>query len=182
MKKFVVLMLVLGMASLASAVPVLTSAITSWTDGNVTWGLDMANGIVTATTDTAGAYSLSMIQQTSGYGRLDPTAYADLALANGNSAKVGTYEAAGDNGQVWDPYGNPNDGLYWNVEASDLEAGGIEYATGRLFEFDYTVDGNADFSMTYWNGSAFETLLQTPEPMTMVLLGLGGLFLRRRKA
>jgi len=68
------------------------------------------------------------------------------------------------------------------------------YATGILYTYYYTlpsiqqtvvispVAGNTN-SITYGTGSAdvpSTSIVMTPEPMTIALLGLGGLFLRRK--
>jgi hypothetical protein len=179
MKKFLILMLVLGMASTASAV---LTPITTWTDGICTWTLDIANSKIYGTgTSIASDYLSPLIQQSSGTGRLDPTPLANLGTGG---YKDGTYNAAGDLGNFVDPYAGQSgfEGFYWTAQSKDAGATLPDKALGLWFEADVTYANN-DFIMTFYNGAAFETALQgtIPEPVTIALLGLGGLFLRRRK-
>ena len=71
--------------------------------------------------------------------------------------------------------------------------GGL-YATGTVYSFDYTVPSSIPAIWTIGPGAGTNgmglpdlssvtpgALTLTPEPMTIILLGLGGLFLRRRK-
>jgi len=58
--------------------------------------------------------------------------------------------------------------------------------TGKWWDEDFTCTGEGEVVITLWdeNASTVEdtiTITQIPEPMTVALLGLAGLFLRRRK-
>ena len=171
MKKLVILMLVLGMVSAASAAltPILT-----WVDGNVTYTLDIANAKVIGTGTVLGNYTGQYIQQTSGTGSLAPNA------TTGTLEKAGVKDAAGDLGDITDV----GPGAYWLTGAGDIDAEvPPNQSLGDWFEFDVTFDGSNDFIMSYYDGAEFQTGLQgtIPEPMTIALLGLGGLFIRRKK-
>ncbi len=162
MKKLLILMLVLVMASSASAA---LSDITK---------VDLAGGILTIG-GVAGA-SLYYALEESDSGGIQFSTDGAVLTGAGNTAgdlaaitqyAVGTYSGVviivGTTG-----LGEPPD----PVEAGDwftVTYGGEVGDT--LYVYDSAVGG------TPYIGS----LLVTPEPMTIALLGLGGLFLRRRK-
>ena len=179
MKKLLILMLVLGLASAANAA---ITSITTWTDGSCTWTLNESTGKIYGTgTSIAADYLSPLFQQSSGTGSFAPTALASLGTGG---YKDGTYNAAGDLGNFVDPYaGNTSfEGTYWTSQSKDAGATTPDKALGLWFEADITVDGNGEFVMKYWDGAAMTVALQgVPEPMTIALLGLGGLFIRRKK-
>lgn len=180
MKKLTILLMVVGIAALAQAVP--TEKLT-WTDGIVTWTLDIANAKVYGDGGSAAAYTSSYIKQSEpNFGRLDPTPVGSLT----GGYKDGTYNAAGDLGSFKDPYaGNATyGGIYYLAEAGDLDpCAAPNQAVGRWFEADVTFGVDDWFQMMYVDGTEFKVALcgQVPEPATVALLGLGGLFLRKRR-
>jgi hypothetical protein len=168
MKKLLILMLVLGMVSTASAafdygnltvggatsvvkgstavITVSASVTDPWTAfvDDSTWA---SGGAVTAVTATAKAgQQAGVTLQTNGY------AYRFQTVDN-TPADLPNVET----------------GLQWNITIDD---GGLDITDTFVvyfYEDDYT---------TTWDSV---TVHVTPEPMTIALFGLGGLFLRRRK-
>ena len=151
MKKLLVLMLVFGMTSFASAVTV---------DGIVEWEVVGAQLIGTGL--EVGVYNSNL----------------DLDLitpAGGtDSGKNGNTNAAGNLGAV------TNYGIVWNAFADHLALGeGAQIADETWFVFDIVGEG-----LVFFYDSSFVPTgasIYVPEPMSLALLGLGGLFLRRRK-
>ncbi len=159
MKKLLVLVLVLGMSSMANAaltdilsdielqlsgttvtiVGLDAGAESSWSDGGVY--TSVSNGTVSAPlTSNQNAGDLRAIQQWTGYNGVD----IRIGQGTGPALQTGewfTFQYSGNVGDVFDIY-------------------------------DYTQGGST---------TPVGTLTLLPEPMTIVLLGLGGLFLRRRK-
>ena len=184
MRKLLILVMVLGMASLASAVPVLTVSDSSPTVGD-TFYLYISGTAGDATGDGTGSpvggYE-SMIT-------LDYANYASYVITNANPyisiASSGTVEnaAGGLGGASAQTYGNPKfvaapAGGSWS-EVTDVDA-------GLWFTYEMYADsvGVSLVGLTAdWGSSEIGAIPITvvPEPITMALLGLGGLFLRRRK-
>jgi len=80
---------------------------------------------------------------------------------------------------------NPYYGDTWYANNSDGSPASIG-ANGLQADFEFHCDGEGAVLITlvdYYTGLAVDTLsiTQIPEPITMALLGLGGLLLRRRK-
>jgi hypothetical protein len=174
MKKFLILMLVLGVATAANA-----ALIDSWSDGlGVTWQV---------TTDIDGSLDLlgtgAAATTYGGYGiYLHEGGYVNSWItpspaASGLLGKNGLYDAAGDLGDNSGPdiYGG------YFIQAKDGNGSvAPNLAAGDWFLFDISSSAPGTAKLEIY-GQA-DTIITLPEPMTIVLLGLGGLFLRRRKA
>jgi len=184
MKKLLVLMLVLGLASSASALVVDLRADDVDTLAVTLTPLSPTVKVsIYSDTGVAGNYlrvlTIDNYGATSGLGTftaLTPT------VADGNNN-------AGPDAKVTNPYF----GYSWAylIEAKDADPGNPpSLAAGEHFSFDYTAtlfDGsqqivdlrNRDLA---WSLIESMTITQViPEPATIALLGLGSLFLRRRR-
>ena len=161
MKKFLVLMLVLGMTSAANA------ALT-WSADDITIDLTVNPvAVVQIISDNADAYTeiwagadASLIAEI--------TSMATLA----NAAEGGAVASAAYPG-------------WWVLEAVDFTPPS-DIAAGDHFDVTITglVEGTYVISTDSYEGSGPDDLLTitvVPEPMTIALLGLGGLFLLRRR-
>ena len=157
MKKLLVLMLVLGMASLANAA-LLT---TPYVNGIVTWSV--SGGQLIGTGTSLGTFNGYISQETF----ITPDTTTD-------GADDGLMAAAGNAGGV-DSLG----GVVWAVNAEMVSTPDPQQVVGEWFRFDITGEGDVTL---YATNQDVIGQMHVPEPMTMILLGVGGLFLRRRKA
>ncbi len=167
MKKLLVLMLVLGLASAANAVLSL-----SVNGGAAPSDITIAVSdtlVIDVTSSTSNAYAVLLYV-------FD---YDNRTLSNPRTTR-------GDLSAVYyygpPTYMPPTYPQYFAIAIAD--SGGLTPGTG--FEVDYLATAAGDVLITlndYTTGAVIESLTihQTPEPMTIALLGLGGLFLRRRK-
>jgi hypothetical protein len=164
MRKLLVLVLVLGIASVANAALTIDEgAGSALPDGTLTIGI--------VSDDTSSWYGLLVI---------DPG--GDGSLTNGVDLA-----AAGDLGSIMIFTYDIGIGFGYDMTADGLT---VLPSAGTQFEVDWDTTGlmagdSATISL-YANGNtdtAVDTAVVTviPEPMTVALLGLGGLFLLRRR-
>ena len=179
MKKFVMLMLVLGMAPLATAALQLSingsldpvdSEITIAPSDHLTLdvhgttpSMQAINWLVVVNS-AAGSVSGGVAQQGGVTGSFYPTYIGYFLASLGRTGDSGTGGWVGDSGAT------PLTGLLVDLIDFHCEADG-----------DAVIDLYSSPDTVVWTLDDTATIHQLPEPMTMVLLGLGGLFLRRRK-
>ena len=160
MKKLLVLMLVLGMGAMASAVPIV--------DGIVTW--DVVGGQLVGIGSAVEAYEvyITLPGYAAPFTTIVPSATAD-------GANAGVMADAGNMANILQ-FG----GMSYNVVANQVVPPGDPetQVAGEWFVFDIEAEDDVVIWTTGW---AEVGTIHVPEPISMVLLGLGGLFLRRRK-
>ena len=177
MKKLLVLMLVLGLASSASALVVDLRA-------------DDVDTLAVTLTPLSPTVEVSMYSDTGVAGNYFRVLTVDTA---GTAGGIGTFTAltptanAGPDASVTTPY------FYswaYLIEAKDADPGtDPPLVAGEHFSFDYTAtlfDGSQqiiDLRVRDQAWTLIESMVitQIPEPTTIALLGLGSLFLRRRR-
>ena len=179
MKKLLILMLVLGLVSTASAA---TATLRLEYSGSSTAPASVLG--TTISVDLLSDVALTGIQEID-FG--EGTSTGTLSLGDW---QVGTQSQAGEDGTL-----TSNDII--DAFASTTVAWAADTV---LYSFDYAVDatnGGGTVQIMMQTGNAMNNGLMTvytypgsislapltivPEPMTIALLGLGGLFLRRRK-
>ena len=171
MKKIVVLMLVLGLASFASA------GLT-WTDGA---GGDVSTITLTSITDTAVVYLTTDVAANgsfyagpmySGNGVAGITAVSTLAAAGPDGTNV-LYGSGTFAGSAW-------------LEIKDADpdtAPGLVVGNAFMLTIHATGAGPGQVTFTSDHFGTGDSLLvkHIPEPATIALLGLGGLLLRKKR-
>ncbi|MCK4959816.1 MAG: PEP-CTERM sorting domain-containing protein [Planctomycetes bacterium] len=174
MKKLVLLTLVLGMASLANA------------------GLELSP--VTATANPSDMVGLSVVVDADGLADAADYRYLAIVVQGAEGTISGGSAAAGN--LTADQLGNTisyfplvagEAGIDWYVG----DSGGVSFAAGTTMidsiDFHMLAEDPTPAVISLYASAGFasyeivDTLTITPEPVTMALLGLGGLFLRRRK-
>jgi len=169
MKRLLLLMLVLGMASSANAVLIQV-------DGqDPSQVVDIAEGftsVISVVSEDASSWLGYIIVEEGGTGVL------------GEAAKL---DAAGDIG-AFSAYSEAGWGDGYELTVSMSQGGVPAIAVGPQFTMNYSggvLGETARISLfldpNYENPLDSVAVTIVPEPMTVILLGLGGLFLRRRK-
>ena len=170
MRKLLVLMLVLGLASVANAALVLS--VGGATDKEEIT-LDPSDSVVIDIYNTDGG---------------DAIAYLDVGWMSEGLYSLSDPHLtanAGDISGFTGPYEVPSYDIH-EVEVILAQSEGTS-TIGSQFEITLHCEGEGDVFIwlfvdpDYVNPADSLVIHQTPEPMTIALLGLGGLFLRRRK-
>jgi hypothetical protein len=166
MRKLLILFLVLGLASTANALLIKVDDL----EGE-SFEVDTQATITVVSEDTSGWLGYLIIEE-GGAGSLENVVILDAA---GNNASAGPYTEAD-----W--------GTGFELSASAAGDPPVPpVAAGTQFSLDYVgaVGDTATISLfvdpEYTTPVASVNVTVVPEPMTIILLGLGGLFLRRRR-
>ncbi|MHC4570847.1 MAG: PEP-CTERM sorting domain-containing protein [Planctomycetota bacterium] len=192
MKKFLIFILVIGLASLAVASPD-TLQISVHTDppGGETWDPDNPQDseiwLLPSETLFLDVYTTAEIYSEGGL-----EGYWLLGVSSTMGSISGGFVAPPWGGEPvtifdgGDPYLPPGEtGVFGSIGTFLAQGSGI---TGRIYDgITFTCEGQGDAVVNlYTTDFATPTLIdsviihQVPEPMTIMLLGLGGLLLRRR--
>jgi len=165
MRKMLVLILVLGLTSAANAMLITV-------DGQEGDAFDVdITSTITVVSEDASSWLGYIIVEEGGAGSLENTVILNAA---GDSGAATAYAEAG-----W--------GTGYELTAAMSPTGVPVLAAGSQFSFDYigTVGDTATISLfvdpEFTTPVASVNVTVVPEPMTVVLLGLGALFLRRRR-
>lgn len=182
MKKFLVLTLVLGMASLANAT---LSIVVDGADVEEITINELDTIMIGVYEDTDGSANYTGQTQV-----LVALLTTDLASWTGVTEVYSPPAIIPTSSDVWTYYGtgvDPTLDVYYGNFASGSPT---DYALAGIFgELELQCNAASDiddvtvimYSATDMSELDRVTIHQIPEPMTFALLGLGGLFLRRRK-
>jgi hypothetical protein len=180
MKKLLVLALVLGLTSAANAT--LSIEVDGEAPGTSITVAQGATVTVSILSDSTANYVSYII--------LDNTSAVVGGLGSPHTYK-GT-DAAGDGGNAGEsgktsPLSSPSWGVGYLAQALSI-AGQVVAGTHHTFVYTAPMsDGTATLGLfdagvgSSWGDEVANLQIIVPEPMTIALLGLGGLFLRRRK-
>lgn len=155
MKKVLILLMVLGLSSASYALSTLT-----WSVDSVDVGVDSLVKVYIVADNN------------------DPSASTWVGATSSTVAEIVNIVAlstAGDDNSITDYRGTYPQ--WWTVQSADISS---PYSIASGNQYEVTIKGLAIGSETLYVGSDALTVT-VPEPITIALLGLGGLLLRRRK-
>ena len=172
MKKLLVLILLLGLSVMANAAIIQLRIDTDATDGA---GND--------TEKNASSATISVVSDTDDYGYDYYLGISTPGEDAGNYGTVTKLAAAGSEASIGLSIDGPMEGY---IHATDISAKDVtdpfDVAAGNQFQTILTLTGAAvQIDLLDESMSVIDSITLLPEPMTIALLGLGGLFLRRRK-
>ncbi len=176
MKRMVTLMLVLGVASIVTATPLIQGPTTIVPGGSATYTLVGTAAEATGDGgDPVGGFVGNVWVDYDNYGEQISNLSAPTLAMGGLAAIDTTYmnsgfgfvaaPAAGD----WSESTDVDEGTWLTFDISPLDGA----AVGDTYDIQI-LDGSFEYVSSF-------IVEVVPEPMTIGLLGLGGLFLRRRK-
>jgi hypothetical protein len=169
MKKLLVLALVLSVVGLANASLVVFDKNATAASFNAAAGTVSVIGVVGGDTNVGIISDAAVVTQlTSALGAAMPTD-ASGYFFNASDLSIVAPTIAND-GAIWAIGTYLASGVYPTVQGGTILTANVGKACNKIFVFECDGDGNLLQGTTI-----------VPEPMTMVLLGLGGLFLRKKK-
>ncbi len=169
MKKVLVLMLVFGFASMA------TAGLSLWVNGAPSESSDIY--LISSDVIWIDVYNDGSVDQSFGY----------ISIQGGPGSWTGGYAMgpAATVSYAYTYYYGPYPGLGDTWVLIDAYADTSKNQVGIISSYEFHCDDLGDVTLNYVDSALglMDTLIihQIPEPMTIGLLGLGGLFLRRRK-
>ena len=185
MKKLLILFVVLGLASAASAA---SCTITLSVDGETEYDpLDGLNITVDLTINVNVSSIYNSASNTAGIDFVSDMTAGSATVSVGDWIPASSQESVGTLSvdDILDAY------WYKAGGASDVTAGTVIYEFPVTLSSDalgtispvMTTDDKVVRGLTsyWWSENTYVPVTIVPEPMTIMLLGLGGLFLRRRK-
>ncbi len=180
MKKLLVLVMVLGLVATANA-----GLCTLLPSGSTTLAVGSTLLIEVVSADTSGQSMNLELDDTAAEAAAQIGSYShgDWVYTGGNVQGMTQYAAAGNLAGIQGPTLTGYPGFYWFTGAGT--PGGTPTA-GEWFSIVYKCTGLGDTYISLYNDTSATVISQllvhqVPEPITIGLLGLGGLFLRRRK-
>jgi hypothetical protein len=190
MKKFLAIALVLAMATVANAGVALVRS-----DGLTTIGPNETITVQLKGTDSSG-FGIGALDDGAALGSVSSLAFGsgltpvdEGFIENMESPSAGIYGCLLDYASAYVTNNNVTGVMFSFVYVAPavIPVGGITIAPvpyNELYRASDGADYNAPLTYIYIGGQLndIDPLVLTPEPMTLGLLGLGGLFLRRRLA
>jgi hypothetical protein len=170
MKKLLVILTVLALATMANA------AIHISLDGNIT--------IDEITIDPSDTITIDVYDDQAG-GYVDWMHYLDIGPIDNSVYTLSNARLGGGAGDYASFVQGTYNG-YDDIEITQADTSAPDPDPGAVFLIDLHCEGSGDVYIYIYDGGDFSVIdsaviHQTPEPMTIALLGLGGLLLRRRK-
>jgi len=194
MKKFLILLLVLGMTSFAQASVLMIDIEVGGVDYDgefLSVGTTVVAKVVQLATDAAGSGGelwLDYVGSDMTWEDTTPTVDYGMAVFYGWNWSLNGFEVVAADGSLHvTKIPNLGAGTPGLGQDMDIITPGVQpYVSLFEMTFQTTVTSDVEFiGMSQWDGVQYplpETIyVGVPEPMTIALLGLGGLFLRRRK-